>query len=60
MYAHGGAEVPVSNSASLSFELGAHGIGRDFIRVKSAKSVISTGPEGDFLFEAVIRLKVGL
>jgi hypothetical protein len=62
LYAHGGAEVPVSNSSSLNFELGLHGIGRDFIRVKSAKSLTSapTGPESDWLFEAVIRLKIGL
>ena len=62
MYAHAGAEVPVSNSSSLNFELGLHGIGRDFIRVKSAKSLTSTptGPESDWLFEAAIRLKIGL
>lgn len=62
LYAHGGAEVPVSNSATLSFELGVHGIGRDFIRVKTPKSAqsIPTGPESDWLFEAVLRFKVGL
>ena len=62
LYAHAGAEVPVSNSSSLNFELGVHGIGRDFIRVKTAKSVQSPsrGPESDWLFEAVLRVKFGL
>ena len=55
-YAHGGAEVPVSNSSSLNFEVGLHLIGRDFIRQKS----LSARKEADALFEAVLRVKVGL
>ena len=55
-YAHGGAEVPVSNSSSLNFELGVHLISRDFIRVKSVSNRI----QADALFEAVLRVKVGL
>jgi hypothetical protein len=55
-YAHGGAEVPMSNSCSLNFELGLHLIGRDFIRTKSG----SGGKEADALIEAVLRVKVGL
>src|SRR5688572_32861069 len=55
-YAHGGAEVPVSDSATLNFEIGVHVIPGDFIHVRSPSSDV----KGDGLFEALLRFKVGL
>lgn len=53
---YGGAEVPVSDSATLNFEVGAHAFPGGLIHVKRP----STGVKGDGVFEAVIRFKVGL
>ena len=55
-YVHGGAEVPVSDSAALNFEIGVHGIPGDFIHVRNPSSDV----KGDGLFEAVLRVKFGL
>ncbi len=55
-YVYGGAEVPVSDSATLNFEIGAHAFPGGLIHVKRP----STGVKGDGLFEAVLRFKVGL
>ena len=48
LYAHGGAEVPISDAVNLDFEIGAH------VLEKFAQL------NGDLLAEVVIRLKVGL
>ena len=55
-YIYGGAEVPVSDSATLNFELGVHAFPGGVIHVKRP----STDFKGDGLFEALLRFKVGL
>ena len=55
-YVYGGAEVPVSDSATLNFEIGVNAFPGDLIHVRSPSSDF----KGDGLFEAVLRFKVGL
>jgi hypothetical protein len=47
--AHGGGELPVSNTVTLNAEIGVHIVGENFVRTN-----------GVLLGEAVIRLKIGL
>lgn len=49
LYAHGGGELPVSNSITLNAEIGVHIVGENFVRTNAV-----------LLGEAVIRVKVGL
>jgi hypothetical protein len=49
LYAHGGGELPVSNTVTLNAEIGAHIVGDNFVRTN-----------GVLLGEVVIRVKVGL
>jgi len=49
LYAHGGGELPVSDSVTLNAEIGVHVVGEHFVQTTPI-----------LLCEAVIRLKVGL